>query len=116
MSCLISFVWDQSTCQERVESDKIQNDKSLAHSWTRTHNLEICSAVLYRLSYPGFEESCAIKVTFIHTRTSNTNGYKFENDEVEHMYCFVLHIGIYLYWTNSKESHESCILAHGILK
>ena len=27
-SCLISFVWGQSTCQERVESDKIQNEKS----------------------------------------------------------------------------------------
>ena len=28
-SCLISFAWDQSTCQERVESDKIQNEKVL---------------------------------------------------------------------------------------
>ena len=28
-SCLISFAWDQSTCQERVESDKIQNEKLL---------------------------------------------------------------------------------------
>ena len=28
-SSLISFVWDQSTCQERVESDKIQNEKFL---------------------------------------------------------------------------------------
>ena len=28
-SCLISFVWDQSTCQERSESDKIQNEKFL---------------------------------------------------------------------------------------
>ena len=65
MPCLISFVWDQSTCQERVESDKIQNDKSLAHSGTRTHSLEICSAVLYRLSYPGFDENSVIKVILI---------------------------------------------------
>ena len=28
-SCLISFAWDQSTCHERVESDKIQNEKVL---------------------------------------------------------------------------------------
>ena len=28
-SCLISFAWDQSTCQERVGNDKIQNEKSL---------------------------------------------------------------------------------------
>ena len=25
-SCLISFEWDQSTCQERIESDKIQTE------------------------------------------------------------------------------------------
>ena len=24
------------------------------------------------------------------------------------MYCFVLHIGIYLYCTNNKETHKSC--------
>ena len=28
-SCLISFAWEQSTCQERVEGDKIQNEKFL---------------------------------------------------------------------------------------
>ena len=28
-SSLISFAWDQSTCQVRVESDKIQNEKCL---------------------------------------------------------------------------------------
>ena len=42
MSCLISFVWDQPTCQERVESDKIENEKFLL-TVDRTHNLEsIC--------------------------------------------------------------------------
>ena len=30
MSCLIIFVWDQSTCQERVDSDKIRNEKLLS--------------------------------------------------------------------------------------
>ena len=29
MSCLISSVWHQSTCQERVNSDKMQNEKFL---------------------------------------------------------------------------------------
>ena len=28
-SCLISFVWHQSSCQERVESNKMQNEKIL---------------------------------------------------------------------------------------
>ena len=40
-SCLISFVWDQSTCQERVESDKIQNEKFLPTVGLETHNPEI---------------------------------------------------------------------------
>ena len=26
--CLISFIWTQSTCQDRMESDKIQNENS----------------------------------------------------------------------------------------
>ena len=29
MSCMILFVWHQSICQERVESEKIQNEKFL---------------------------------------------------------------------------------------
>ena len=28
--CLISFVWDQSTCLVRIESEKIQNEKLLS--------------------------------------------------------------------------------------
>ena len=49
-SCLISFAWDQSTCQDRVGSDKIQNEKFLVHSGTRTLNPSIPSLMLYRLS------------------------------------------------------------------
>ena len=52
-SYLISFVWDQSTYQERVESDKIQNKKNLAHDRSRTHNPEIWSLMLYRLNLTG---------------------------------------------------------------
>ena len=32
-SYLISSVWDQSTCKERIESDKIQNEKFLSTVW-----------------------------------------------------------------------------------
>ena len=49
-SCLISFTWDQSTWQERVGSDKIQNEKFLVHSGTRTLNPSIPSLMLYLLS------------------------------------------------------------------
>ena len=45
--------WHKSaTIQESIESDKIQNEKFI-HSRTRTHNLEISSLMLYRMSYVG---------------------------------------------------------------
>ena len=45
MSSLVSFVWDQSIFQERVEGDTIQNEKFLPQSGTRTHNLEMSSLI-----------------------------------------------------------------------
>ena len=54
--------------KECVESDKIQNEKFLP-----AVGVEL--TMLYRKSYPGFDESCPIKVTFIHACASNTNVY-----------------------------------------
>ena len=48
-SCLISFVWDQSTCQERQNTKW----KILAHSDTRIHNLKICSPLITDLFPPS---------------------------------------------------------------
>ena len=48
MDIMLDFI---CTFQERVESDKMQDEKILAHS--RTHNPEIYSLMLYRLSKPG---------------------------------------------------------------
>ena len=50
---------------------KLENAQ-MGDSGTRIHNLEICSTVNYHLSYPGIDHSCAIKVSFIHTCTSDT--------------------------------------------
>ena len=47
----------------------------LTHSGTRTHNLEICSSMFYRLRKTDFDEICPIIVTFKHTCTSDTNVY-----------------------------------------
>ena len=55
----VLLVWDQSTCKERVESGKYKI-KILAHIGTQTHNVEIGSLMLYRLSYMGFDECCAL--------------------------------------------------------
>ena len=74
MSSLISYVWAQLTCEERVESEKIQNLNSCPHG-TRTHNLEIRNRMLYRLSYPGLMKALLITFILVDTCTSDTNVY-----------------------------------------
>ena len=82
--------------------------KILTHNEAWTHILEICSVVLYWLGYLGFDESCSIKMTYLHTCTGyqciHWYIYKFENDEVEHILsctctvcCYILEY-IYMYW------------------
>ena len=58
MPSLISSVWDHSTCQVRVESDKIQNED--VHSGIPTHSPEICSPMPCRLRYADLIEKCII--------------------------------------------------------
>ena len=81
--------------------------KNLPHNRTRTHNLEI----LARCS-----SNWATKVTFILTCTSDANVYIGISSIIMKKsvfclvhYCFVLHMGIYLYLTNSKETQKPCI-------
>ena len=110
MPCLISFTWEQSTCQVHVESDKTQ--KSLAHSGTRTHNPEICSAELYRLSYTASMKAVLLKwLWYIHVlpirmfTLVKVREWWSRTYFVLNMYCFVLHIGIYMYiWQMTKSS------------
>ena len=88
-SCLISFVWGQSTCQERVESDKIQNEKVLptvGQPWYLKS--DALPTGLARLV-----DSCLLKWPYyIYTCTSNANEclrwYKFENYEGERILSF----------------------------
>ena len=76
--------------------------KILPHSWTRTHFLELSSLELYRLSYTVFDERCPIKLTFMHTCTSDTSVYKkvhwyrFENDEVKRILSFTWTVLCYI--------------------
>ena len=46
-SCLISFAWDHSTYQERVGSDKIQNEKFLPTVWLEptTLRFQVCCSI-----------------------------------------------------------------------
>ena len=63
-SYLISFAWDQSTCKERVESNKIQNEKFLPTVGLKPTTLR-------------FEVWCSlfIKMTLLHTCTADTEVY-----------------------------------------
>ena len=87
--------------------------KILAHSGNRTHNLEINSLILYRLSYPRFDENCHIKVAFIHTCI---HWYKFKDDEAERILsctctvlCYILeNINI---WQIVKDAQVLCWLS-----
>ena len=126
MSCLISIVWDQSACQECAESDKIQNHKFLPKVGLEPTTFEMCSLMIYQLSYPGFDKCRPIKLTFIRTCAfdinvyigiKGTRTYEFENDGVDRILfctysvlCYILiEIHVYLFWTNSKETHNSCV-------
>ena len=83
---------------ELVESNKIQNAKFLPTVGLKPTSLRfVACMMLYQLSFPGFNESFSIKVTFIHT----CHWYKLENDEVERILsctCTVLcYIFEYIY-------------------
>ena len=66
---------------------KRQNSKwtILAHNGTRTYSIEIFFLTLYRLSYPGIDETFPIKGTFINTYDNNIFMYNFEDNEVVHI-------------------------------
>ena len=123
MTCLISFVWDQSTSQERIESGKIQNQKSFVNSGTRSHSLRFVARFSTDWASRALINAALSKLPLnIHvlpiTMHICINWYKFANEDVErilHAHCVVLHFGIYLYLTNIKETHKSCVcfqLAH----
>ena len=46
---------------DHIESEKMQNEKNLTHSGTRTHSPEIWSLMLYNLRLPGLHVSYIIK-------------------------------------------------------
>ena len=85
MSCLISFEWDRSTCQERVESDKMQNKKLLFQCDSKPQPWDLKSDAppsepigfrwkLYYLNY---------LYTYMFFQYQCIHWYKFENDEME---------------------------------
>ena len=119
MPYLISFVWGQLTCQERVESDKIQNEKFLP---TVGPEPTILRFVAWSSTDRATRALIKAEVTFIHTWSSHTNVRipvhlcKFEDyyeERILYMYVHVLYcvtFWINLYVTNSKTTHKSCFV------
>ena len=130
MSCLSLFLWQQLTCQEVLlvprmnvmlefismatvdlpgARRKRQNTKRKILADSGNHNLEISTGMLYRLSYPGLMKSVLLKwPLYIHALSipMYIHWFKFENDEVERIWSFVLHIGIY---TQNQWKRNTCV-------
>ena len=115
-SCLISFVWDQSTSQERVESDTIQKEKFLPTMvlGPTVMRFEVyCSTDLpnhawWKLSYLDY------LYTYMYFCYQCIQWYKFETDEVSVFYLVnvlfcVTYWNIPIYCTNSEKTHKSCV-------
>ena len=95
-SCLILFACNQSACQERVESDKIQNEKYLPTVGLEPTTLRfqfLCSTDLPGL-LNAVRLNCLIK--YMYSQYQCIPFYKYENDEVERIVLFCV-----TYWNIS---------------
>ena len=113
MNVMLDFNLEPIDMQGRVQSDKIQKEFLLTVGLepTTLRCVARCSTEL-----PGlWSKLCYHKdfYTYMYFRYQCIYWYKFGNDEVERILsctCTVLlHIGIYLHLTNSKDTHKSCI-------
>ena len=85
-SCLISFSWDQSTCQERVESNKIQNEKFLPTVFLEPTTLgcevgwstDWASRACWKLYLNDL-------ITYMYSQYECIHCYRYEKDEGEHI-------------------------------
>ena len=85
-SCLMSFVLDQSTCQERVESDKIQNEKFLTTVGREPTALRFevgRSTIWSNRAWRKLYNCLKNLYTYMYFRYQCIHWYKFENAEVE---------------------------------
>ena len=119
--CLISFPRDQSTCQVRVESDKIRNEKFLPTFGFEPIALrsEVLPTELRGLCWKLYYLNGLY--TYIYFRYQCIHWHKFDNDGVQIILsckCTVLwifdifldlYIGIYLYCTKGKGSYQSFV-------
>ena len=118
MPCLNSFVWTQSTCQERVESGKTQNEKFLPRVGLGHRHWDSYAGPLTDWASRIWALSFYIDLyTYMFFRYQCINWYNmFEalwnrTYFVQFMYCIVLHTEIYLYPTNSTMMQKSCVFA-----
>ena len=94
-SCLISFVWGHSTCEERGESDKIQNETVLPTAGLEPTTLKFedwCSTDCASRSWWELYYFNDL-ITYMYFRYQCIHWFKFENDEGERIFsckCIVL--------------------------
>ena len=118
MSCLISIeiLSDHSSCQERVGSDKIENEKFLPTVGLEPATLRFVACCTTDWATQVSMKAIILKwPLYIHVLPISIYtlvyvwGWWSRAYFVLYMYCIVLPIEIYLYWTNSKMIHKSCL-------
>ena len=101
-SCLISFVWDRSTCQKRVESDKIQHEKVLLTVGIKPRTLQFEVWCFTDWAYRAWWKLFNLidLYTYMYFQYHCIYWYKFENDEWEWV-CLVNALFCFTYWNKS---------------
>ena len=116
-SCLISFAWGQSTCQERVGSDKIQNEKFPCPQWDSNRQPFDSKSDALPTELAGLGECYPFKSPYHIHVLPITNVYiiistRMTKDSVfclvNVLFCVTYMNIIYKCCTNSKETHKSC--------
>ena len=62
LDCICMGSADLPGARRKRQNTKL---KIIGHDGTSAQKLDICSLMLYRLSYTRFDESCPIEITFI---------------------------------------------------
>ena len=111
MSCLISFVWHQSTCQERIESEKKPKMKNSCSQWESNPQPWALKsdALPTELTCLDVNYDLYVHMYFLY---QCIRWFKFENDEVEHILsckcsvlCYILEYSYIVQIVKRRTSH-----------
>ena len=115
MSCLIPFVYVLNRAARSKWKVKKYKIKIIAHIGLELATLRFLGRPSILTELAGIYENSLFKVTFINVLPLHWYKLKAWWTRVHfvlYMCSFVLHIGIYLYWIDSKKTQKSCVCFH----